>query len=400
MTYSEAVEWLYAAVPNFQRDGGSKNYKIGLEGPQELWESLDFPSKDLPTIHIAGTNGKGSSAHMIAAGLLACGQRVGVFSSPHLFDFRERAKIGRDLVPKEFVASWVTRHSAHFEQGGYSFFELTLMLALSWFEQEQVDYIVLETGMGGRLDATNICDPEVCLITNIGLDHKEWLGDSRDLVAVEKAGIIKAGVPVVVVEQDPETAPVFKATAARVGAPLLWAKSTDAETDLRGDYQNENLRGAVAVLSLLLPEYEKLWRLGFTSVGELTGFFGRWSELSTSPKVVCDTGHNPEAFERIVGQAQRECGGQIHWVLGAAAEKDSSGMIALLPESSAFYWTSCSSPRCKSGEQLQEEAAALGKIGPAFEGVATALEAAKNAASENDLIFVGGSTFVVADLNV
>lgn len=400
MIYSEAVDWLYGAVPNFQRDGGSKNYKIGLEGPKELWEKLDYPSLNIPTIHIAGTNGKGSSAHMIAAGLISGGMRVGVFSSPHLFNFRERAKIGREMVPEDFVATWVSEHETLFTAGGYSFFELTLMLALSWFEQEQVDYIVLETGMGGRLDATNIVQPEVCLITNIGLDHKEWLGDSRALVAAEKAGIIKTGVPVVVVERDDETSRVFSEQAQNVGAPLLWAEDTNATTDLHGDYQKANLKGATTILSLLLPEYKELWLLGLTRVTELTGFFGRWSEVSTSPRVVCDTGHNPEAFRQLVAQAERECTGSIHWVLGAAADKDSSGMIALLPTHSHFYWTSCSSPRCKTGEALQEEAAVLGKIGLKFESVSSALEAARKGASENDLIFVGGSTFVVADLEL
>jgi len=400
MTYLEAVDWLYAAVPNFQRDGGNKDYKIGLEGPLQLWEELGYPGSQIPTVHVAGTNGKGSSSHMIAAGLISCGFRVGLFSSPHLFSFRERAKIGTDMVPESFVASWIQAHKSDFEKGGYSFFELTLMLSLSWFAQEGVDYIVLETGMGGRLDATNICDPEVSLITNIGLDHKEWLGDTRALVAAEKAGIIKAGVPVVVVERDEETSEVFTQTAAQKGAPLFWAAPSSYSTDLQGEYQSENVRGAASVLSLLLPEYESRWAQGLQKVQELTGLFGRWSEIQRSPRVICDTGHNPEAFKRLVAQAQRECQGKLHWVLGAAADKDSSAIIRLLPRESHFYWTSCSSPRCKTAETLGAEAQTLGRIGQEFSDVSAALSAAKAAAEKNDLIFVGGSTFVVADLQL
>ena len=183
MTYEQAVQWLFDALPNFQRDGGTKDYKIGLEGPIALWEALDFPGRDIPTIHIAGTNGKGSTAHVIASGMKEMGLRVGVFSSPHLFDFRERAKIGTELVPEDYVCQFVASNKDFFTAGGFSFFELTTMLALSWFEQEAVDWIILETGMGGRLDATNICLPELTIITNIGLDHTQWLGNTLGAIA-------------------------------------------------------------------------------------------------------------------------------------------------------------------------------------------------------------------------
>lgn len=400
MTYLEAVDWLYAAVPNFQRDGGSKNYKIGLEGPQSLWEHLDFPAAQIPMVHIAGTNGKGSSTHMMAAGLTAMGKRVGTFTSPHLFSFRERAKIGANLVPESFVAQWVETHKTAFEKGGYSFFELTLMLALSWFEKEQVEYIVLETGMGGRLDATNICSPELCLITNIGLDHKEWLGSTRPLIAKEKAGIIKTGVPVVVVERDAETEAVFIEQAKDSGAPLFWAEPTTYETDLSGKYQRTNISGVVSALRLLFPEYESMWSLGLQKVTELTGFFGRWSTISREPRVVCDTGHNTHAFELLVQQALAECEGKLHWVLGTANDKDSQGILSLLPKNSSFYWTSCSSPRGKDSRVLAKEAEELGLRGMSFASVMLALEAAKSNAAAEDLIFVGGSTFVVADLKL
>lgn len=400
MTYIEAVNWLYAAVPNFQRDGGGKNYKIGLEGPEALWNYLDRPSDAIPTIHIAGTNGKGSSAHLISAGLQSMGCQVGVFSSPHLFNFRERAKIGTKMVPESFVAQWVSQHRSEIEQKGNSFFELTLMLAMSWFEEQKVDWIVLETGMGGRLDATNICTPEICLITNIGLDHKEWLGNTRAEIAREKAGIMKLGIPVVIVEDDPETSPAFISAANSIGAPLFWAGLFNGITDLAGGYQSLNIQGAAAVLNLLHPEFQAVWSEGFKHVNELTGFFGRWSTIGHSPRVVCDTGHNYHAFVHLVVQAERESRGRIHWILGAAIDKDSKAILSLLPKTSSYYFTSCSSPRGKEGEELAKEANILGLTSSSFTDVNSALKAAKKEAAAEDLIFVGGSTFVIADLEL
>ena len=400
MTYREAVEWLYSAVPNFQRDGGSKNYKIGLEGPQELWEYLECPGHSIPTIHIAGTNGKGSSTHLLASGMKEMGLRVGVFSSPHLFDFRERAKIGSELISKEFVAEWVSTHLEAFQERGNSFFELTMMLAMSWFEDQQVDWIILETGMGGRLDATNICSPEICLITNIGLDHQQFLGNDRRTIAGEKAGIIKAGVPVVVVEKDKETEVAFIEKARKEGAPFFWANSYDLSSDLKGSYQKYNINGAAQVLDLLFPESKSLWSLGFTRVAENTGFFGRWTEISTSPRIVADTGHNSAAFAFLVEQAAAECRGRQHWVLGAAADKDMSSVMEQLPKDASYYWTATSNNRTLAGTALAEIGSEFGLVGRAFENVNDALEGAKLAAEEADLIIVAGSNFVIADLRL
>lgn len=400
MTYREAVEWLYSAVPNFQRDGGSKNYKIGLEGPQELWEYLECPGHSIPTIHIAGTNGKGSSTHLLASGMKEMGLRVGVFSSPHLFDFRERAKIGSELISKEFVAEWVSNHIEAFEERGNSFFELTMMLAMSWFELEQVDWIILETGMGGRLDATNICAPEICLITNIGLDHQQFLGKDRRTIAGEKAGIIKAGIPVVVVEKDAATQEAFIDKASHEGAPLFWANTYDLPSDLKGTYQKFNINGASQVLDLLFPESKSLWSLGFTRVAENTGFFGRWTEISSSPRVVADTGHNSAAFTFLVEQAAAECRGRQHWVLGAAADKDMRAVMELLPKDALYYWTATSNNRTLDGSALAEIGSKFGLFGHAFENVNDALEGAKLASEEDDLIIVAGSNFVIADLRL
>jgi dihydrofolate synthase/folylpolyglutamate synthase len=399
MTYDEAVQWLYSAVPNFQRDGGNKNYKIGLEGPQELWSNLGYPTTDIPTIHVAGTNGKGSTVHLMASGMREMGLRVGVFSSPHLFDFRERAKIGSTKVPESFIIEFVSQHQDFFTRGGYSFFELTLMLALGWFEEEKVDWIILETGMGGRLDATNICRPELTVITNIGLDHEQWLGTNRAAIAAEKAGIIKAGVPAVIVQKDSETQAVFERVTNDQKAPIFWASGFEFESDLRGDYQKYNINGAATALDLLFPEYQAVWSLGFARVVANTGLQGRWMIIDQEPRTVCDTGHNGHAFSELVPQVQRECEGTIHWVLGSAGDKDFKKVLELLPiEGSKFYWAASTSPRTAAPEVLGELAASMGRYGNHFSTVQEAWSAAKNNSKPKDLIFIGGSTFIVSDL--
>lgn len=399
MTYEQAVQWLFDAVPNFQRDGGTKDYKIGLDGPKALWEALHFPGKTIPTIHVAGTNGKGSTVHLLASGMKEMGLRVGVFSSPHLFDFRERAKIGTEMVPEEFVRQFVETNKDFFAKGGYSFFELTTMLALAWFEQEAVDWIVLETGMGGRLDATNICEPELTLITNIGLDHTQWLGSTLAAIATEKSGIMKEGVPVIIGEEHVETREVFIQSARAKNAPLFWSYSYGIATDLMGSYQTLNSDAAATALDLLFPAERKVWELGFSRVVVNTGLQGRWQKIQSRPTVICDTGHNEHALRHIVQQAHNEAN-HVHWVLGMAADKEHAKALQWFPKTDSFYWTSTQSKRCLSSDQLAKIADEIGYNGATYTSVEEALNAAINLAKEDDLIFVGGSTFVVADLKL
>jgi dihydrofolate synthase / folylpolyglutamate synthase len=399
MTYEQAVQWLFDAVPNFQRDGGTKDYKIGLDGPKALWEALHFPGKTIPTIHVAGTNGKGSTVHLLASGMKEMGLRVGVFSSPHLFDFRERAKIGTEMVPEEFVRQFVETNKDFFAKGGYSFFELTTMLALAWFEQEAVDWIVLETGMGGRLDATNICEPELTLITNIGLDHTQWLGSTLAAIAIEKSGIMKEGVPVIIGEAHVETREVFIQSARAKNAPLFWSHSYGIATDLMGSYQTLNSDAAATALDLLFPAERKVWELGFSRVVVNTGLQGRWQKIQSRPTVICDTGHNEHALRHIVQQAHNEAN-HVHWVLGMAADKEHAKALQWFPKTDSFYWTSTQSKRCLSSDQLAKIADEIGYNGATYTSVEEALNAAINLAKEDDLIFVGGSTFVVADLKL
>ena len=399
MTYEQAVQWLFDAVPNFQRDGGTKDYKIGLDGPKALWEALQFPGKTIPTIHVAGTNGKGSTVHLLASGMKEMGLRVGVFSSPHLFDFRERAKIGTEMVPEEFVRQFVETNKDFFAKGGYSFFELTTMLALAWFEQEAVDWIVLETGMGGRLDATNICEPELTLITNIGLDHTQWLGSTLAAIATEKSGIMKEGVPVIIGEAHVETREVFIQSARAKNAPLFWSHSYGIATDLMGSYQTLNSDAAATALDLLFPAERTVWELGFSRVVVNTGLQGRWQKIQSRPTVICDTGHNEHALRHIVQQAHNEAN-HVHWVLGMAADKEHAKALQWFPKTDSFYWTSTQSKRCLSSDQLAKIADEIGYNGAIYTSVEEALNAAINLAKEDDLIFVGGSTFVVADLKL
>jgi len=399
MTYEQAVQWLFDAVPNFQRDGGTKDYKIGLDGPKALWEALHFPGKTIPTIHVADTNGKGSTVHLLASGMKEMGLRVGVFSSPHLFDFRERAKIGTEMVPEEFVRQFVESNKDFFAKGGYSFFELTTMLALAWFEQEAVDWIVLETGMGGRLDATNICEPELTLITNIGLDHTQWLGSTLAAIATEKSGIMKEGVPVIIGEAHVETREVFIQSARAKNAPLFWSHSYGIATDLMGSYQTLNSDAAATALDLLFPAERKVWELGFSRVVVNTGLQGRWQKIQSRPTVICDTGHNEHALRHIVQQAHNEAN-HVHWVLGMAADKEHAKALQWFPKTDSFYWTSTQSKRCLSSDQLAKIADEIGYNGATYTSVEEALNAAINLAKEDDLIFVGGSTFVVADLKL
>jgi dihydrofolate synthase/folylpolyglutamate synthase len=399
MTYEQAVQWLFDAVPNFQRDGGTKDYKIGLDGPKALWEALHFPGKTIPTIHVAGTNGKGSTVHLLGSGMKEMGLRVGVFSSPHLFDFRERAKIGTEMVPEEFVRQFVETNKDFFAKGGYSFFELTTMLALAWFEQEAVDWIVLETGMGGRLDATNICEPELTLITNIGLDHTQWLGSTLAAIATEKSGIMKEGVPVIIGEAHVETREVFIQSARAKNAPLFWSHSYGIATDLMGSYQTLNSDAAATALDLLFPAERTVWELGFSRVVVNTGLQGRWQKIQSRPTVICDTGHNEHALRHIVQQAHNEAN-HVHWVLGMAADKEHAKALQWFPKTDSFYWTSTQSKRCLSSDQLAKIADEIGYNGATYTSVEEALNAAINLAKEDDLIFVGGSTFVVADLKL
>ena len=368
-----------------------------------LLEALGNPQNYLPkVIHIAGTNGKGSTLSMLRAGLNEIGLQTHAYTSPHLVRFHERIQINENFINEDELTDILNEcYSANNGQP-ITYFEITTCAAILAMSRKPADYILLEVGLGGRLDATNVIErPALTIITPVSIDHEQFLGTTIKEIASEKAGIIKPGVPVVIVENDEETSQVFTSTAFERGTPLFWAQSTDLHTDLKGLYQKGNLNGAAQVLSLLFPESKSLWSLGLNRVYENTAFFGRWTEIYHKPRTIADTGHNGAAFKFLVAQANKECKGEQHWIIGAAADKDLSAVMEQLPKSGHYYWVSTiNNSRTLSGKDLALIGAKFGLSGLSHLDVNAALEAAKKNAKDADLIIVTGSTFVIADLEL
>jgi dihydrofolate synthase/folylpolyglutamate synthase len=395
--YKRMLEDLYARHPSVQNTGFSAGaYKPGLEGMLRFDEALGHPSRGFRSIHVAGTNGKGSVSSMLAAGLAATGLRVGLYTSPHLTDFRERIKLvgpdGWSMIPKEAVF----RFLAEREFDGLSFFEITTGLAFLWFAEEQVDIAVIEVGLGGRLDSTNILTPELAVVTSIGLDHCALLGDTRARIAAEKAGIFKPGVPALVGERDEETTPTFEARAAAVPCPLFWAEDFEFElfeTDLTGPCQAENLRTVLAALELLGIEAD---RAAIAATAARTGLRGRWERLRETPEVICDIGHNPPALERNFRRLE-ESGRPLLIVYGIMADKDLSAIRPLMPRGAQYFLVAPRGERALPVEALAARMQGLRYTicGEVAEGVRQALDAASR--TPGCILYIGGSTFVVAE---
>lgn len=422
MTYEETVTYLYNCAPPFQQVGGAA-YKEGLSTTIALDNHLGNPHRKYRTIHVAGTNGKGSTSHTIAAVLQASGYKVGLYTSPHLIDFRERMRVNGTPAPQEYVVDFVERHKAFFEPLQPSFFELTTAMAFNYFAEQEVDVAVIEVGLGGRLDCTNIIIPDLCVITNISKDHTQFLGNTLQDIAGEKAGIIKSGIPVVIGETTPETKPVFSAKATEVGAPIIFAEDEmelrDATPcgngfeydtkeygtlhgELGGFCQEKNANTILATIRQLKNMgYHidiKSLRKGFTNVTSLTGLMGRWQKISEHPMTVCDAGHNIGGIEYIVRQLQAQECDTLRIVFGMVSDKDITAVLAMMPKSAIYYFTQASIQRAMPAAELQEKASAFGLTGDHYPNVKTALEAAKTDSNANDFIFVGGSCFIVADL--
>jgi dihydrofolate synthase/folylpolyglutamate synthase len=402
MTYRETLDWMFARLPMYQQRGASA-LNAKLETIQEFAENLGNPHLDFRSIHVAGTNGKGSSSHMLASILQEAGYKTGLYTSPHLRDFRERIRIDGAMVSKQYVMGFVARHRAYLEANALSFFELTVGMAFEYFAREAVDIAVIEVGLGGRLDSTNIIRPEVSLITNIGMDHMEFLGDTLPKIAAEKAGIIKAGVPVVVSETQPEVAGVFREVASRMDAPLFFADQTDLPsypTQLKGSYQKRNVRGVLATLEQLraFPVGEAPIRKGLLKVTENTGLLGRWQLLGEDPRIICDTGHNPDGLALVLGQLLEEPYTALHMVIGFVSDKPLEKVLLLFPKDARYYFARPDIPRGLDAAKLCETARDYGLKGAVFSSVTEALNEARAAAGTGDLIFVGGSTFVVAEV--
>ena len=401
------MDYLYNSAPLFQQVGAGA-YKEGLANTWALDEHLGHPHRSYRTIHIAGTNGKGSCSHTLAAILQEAGYRVGLYTSPHLLDFRERIRVNGQPVPEEYVIRFVEEERAFFEPLHPSFFELTTAMAFRYFADAGVDVAVVEVGLGGRLDCTNIIRPDLCIITNISLDHVQFLGDTLAKIAGEKAGIIKPGIPVVIGEATPETRPVFARRAEETGAPIHFAEEEavrdypDMEFELKGLYQAKNRRTLLAALPLLQEAgyriREEHIRNGFARVTELTGLMGRWQKLQEHPMLVCDTGHNVGGIQYIAEQLRRQVCRQLHIVIGMVNDKDVRGVLALLPHEAVYYFTQASVKRALPAEQLVRLAAEAGLEGEVYPDVSSAVRAAQEKSLPEDFIFVGGSTFIVADL--
>ena len=407
MTYKETIEYLFNSTPVFEHVGASA-YKPGLQTTEILDAHYGHPHKNFKTIHIAGTNGKGSVSHSLASILQEAGYKVGLYTSPHLIDFRERIRVNGIPVSEEYVIRFVEdfKHlnSKRIHPLSPSFFELTTALAFKYFAEEKVDIAVIEVGLGGRLDCTNIITPILSVITNISFDHTQFLGNTLAQIASEKAGIIKHQVPVVIGETTKETRPVFENKAKEMDAPIFFAEEIDRsecdqyEFELKGSYQKKNLRTilcAMKRLSFIHPEHIQK---GLTNICKNTGLMGRWQTLSTNPLIICDTGHNVGGWKYLAPQISSVPCDRLHIVFGMVDDKDIRNVLSMLPKNAVYYFTQANNHRAIPAQQVGVLAKEYGLSGNTYPTVAQAYEEAKSSASEKDFIFIGGSSYIVADL--
>ena len=406
MNYSETITYLYQRTPLFQQVGAGA-YKEGLTNSLLLDEHLGHPHRLFRSIHVAGTNGKGSCSHTLAAILQSAGYRVGLYTSPHLVDFRERIRVNGVPVSEQYVVDFVERERSFFEPLHPSFFELTTAMAFRYFADCHVDVAVVEVGLGGRLDCTNLISPDLSVITNISFDHTQFLGHTLAAIAREKAGIIKPHTPVVVGEVLPETRSVFEQQAQAMEAPLYFAEEqsllyADVEMELKGCYQQKNRATVLAAIPLLQQAGYRVGeaevRRGFAQVVELTGLQGRWQQLQEAPRMVCDTGHNVGGIRYVAEQLKSQHCRTLRMVIGMVNDKDIRGVLALLPRQAVYYFTQASVKRALPVEEFARLAMEAGLQGSCYPDVASAVRAAQKESLPEDFIFVGGSSYIVADL--
>lgn len=405
MDYQQTVEWMFRQLPMYQHQGASA-YKKDLTNTILLSEYLHHPERNLKFIHVAGTNGKGSTSHMLASILQEAGYKTGLYTSPHLKDFRERIKINGEEISQQFIVDFIANHKAFFEDNQLSFFEMTVGLAFDYFKEQNVDVVVLETGMGGRLDSTNIVTPLLSVITNIGFDHTPFLGNTLELIATEKAGIIKPKIPVVIGEYTSETKAVFETKAQSCHSEIYFASDLINETyesPLLGDYQIHNKKTVLQAVRVLQQQKEfsisqENIKDGFQNVINNTGLQGRWQRLQENPTVICDTAHNRHGLEIVLNQIKKQTFNQLHFVLGVVNDKDLDDILPLFPKDAYYYFARPNIPRGLDVETLQLKANEFGLIGNRYNSVSEAYQAALQNASDDDFIYVGGSTFVVAEV--
>jgi len=434
MDYQQTLDYLYSQLPMFTRDGASA-FKKDLTNTLELCKRLGDPHKKFKSVHIAGTNGKGSTSHMLAAILQTAGYKTGLYTSPHLRDFRERIRIDGEMISEEHVIDFVKEHKKDFEEIKPSFFEMTVAMAFDAFAKAKVDIAIIEVGLGGRLDSTNVITPLLSVITNIGWDHMNMLGDTLPLIAGEKAGVIKPQIPVIIGEYQPEVADVFINKAKSESAPISFAsegwflkseagsrksevqseylefeiqkkdsglKTLDLRLDLPGTYQLKNVKTVLSAVEELrhqgLAVSNEQIKTALSSVKKLTGLHGRWETLSHNPLTICDTGHNPEGISEVLKNIESTPHENLHMVMGVVNDKDISKILAMLPKHATYYFCKPDIPRGLDAELFQQKAEDFGLHGEIYVSVKAALKAAQSQADKNDLVFVGGSTFVVAEI--
>lgn len=427
MDYPEILDYMFSQLPMFQRIGAAA-YKANLNNTLALGKLTGNPQRNFKVIHVAGTNGKGSVSHMLASIMQENNLKTGLFTSPHLSDFRERIKINGEMIEKEFIVDFIGKYKADFEQIKPSFFEMTFALAMSWFSANKVDIAIVETGMGGRLDSTNIITPLLSIITNISADHTQFLGKTIEAIAYEKAGIIKPGIPVVIGETNPLTADVFKQKAAEDKSPIVFAdqlvkviaENTPQEeaqmnatalihglalkfnSPLVGHYQLKNIATVVAAMESLKSTYLDFdnfpIRDGINNTIKNTGLKGRWQILNSKPLTICDIAHNPDGITQIVDQLNRMNYNKLHFVLGVVNDKDIDEILKLLPGDATYYFCKADIPRGLDAKELKVLAKEAALEGETYNSVTHALETAQRNALPNDLIFIGGSAFVVAEI--
>lgn len=427
MTYSETLAWMFGRLPMYQRIGGAA-YRADLNNTISLLEMLGQPHKNFRSIHIAGTNGKGSVSHLLASILQEAGYKTGLYTSPHLKDFRERIRINGEMIPQEQVVGFVNQHMEWFEKQDLSFFEMTVGLAFEYFSTEKVDIAIIETGMGGRLDSTNLITPELSIITNIGLDHTQYLGEKLAEIASEKAGIIKTGVAVIIGETQWETKPVFENAAARSESEIIFAdvfidarRLQDSRSDVQifdiwkvnqlfveklelpllGNYQQMNIQTVICAVDYLKKSFlitEDNIRDGVLSVSRNTGLMGRWQILGRNPMIIADTGHNVDGIRQVVFQLKQLRYNRLHIVLGMVNDKNIDGILQMLPQSAVYYFCKAAIPRGLDAGILASKAIEFGLRGEIYDSVWAAFNKARYSAGMDDVVFVGGSTFVVAEV--
>ena len=427
MNYQETLDWMFNKLPMYQRIGGAA-YKPNLNNTIALLDLLGNPHHDFKSIHVAGTNGKGSTSHLLASIFQEAGYKTGLYTSPHLRDFRERIRINGEMISQDQVCAFIEKHKEQFESLQLSFFEMTVGMAFDYFSKEKVDIAIVEVGMGGRLDSTNLITPELSVITNIGLDHVQFLGDTLEKIAGEKAGIIKENIPVVIGETQPETRPVFEKKAAECHSPIFFAdqifdcdkihieskmvqkydlwKNNElyleaCEIPLMGNYQKKNITTVIGAIDLLREKYhlsDDDIRYGIANVIRNTHLMGRWQILNDDPLTIADTGHNVDGIREVISQLAEMNYNKLHFVIGMVNDKDIDHVLQLLPHHCEYYFCKADIPRGLDAKILADKAFEYGLRGKVYDSVRDAYQSAVNAAHFDDVVFVGGSNFIVAEV--